>query len=111
MALEYDLLRFVPITHFLGGLEVRRISTVQILEDAILIFETSILPLRGALLNRRKTAGLLLCAGRCGCHNPRKGLGRGLCRCCCPRQHVERDVVRVGGVGVPIGRGVAIVVG
>jgi len=44
VALEQNLLGLVPVSALLGILQVRAMTSVQILEDAVLVLETSICP-------------------------------------------------------------------
>lgn len=54
MTLENNLLRLVPVAHLLGALEVGGESAVEILENTILVLETSVGPLGGAILHGGK---------------------------------------------------------
>lgn len=51
VTLEDDLLGLVPVAHPLRALEVDGVSSVQILKDAILVSETAVRSLRGAVLD------------------------------------------------------------
>lgn len=55
MALEDDLLGLVPIAHLLCAREVGRVSAVKVLENAILVPQTSVRSLRGAILDGGQT--------------------------------------------------------
>lgn len=56
VALEDNLLRLVPIAHLLRALEVGRVSSVQILKDAILVLEAAVSPHRGGILDGGQTS-------------------------------------------------------
>lgn len=58
VALQYDLLRLVPVSHLLGGLEVGGEAAVEVLEDAVLISEPAICAFRRAFLDGREGSGL-----------------------------------------------------
>jgi len=51
VTLEDNLLGLVPVTHLPGALEVDGISVVKVLENAILVSQTSVCSLRGAVLD------------------------------------------------------------
>ena len=42
MALEQDLLGFVPVAHLFGVLQVGRVAAIEVLEDAVLVLETAV---------------------------------------------------------------------
>ena len=54
VALENDLLRLVPVAHLLRALEIGGVSSVEILENAVLVAETTVDTLRGAILDGRQ---------------------------------------------------------
>jgi hypothetical protein len=56
VTLEDNLLGLVPVAHLLRVLEVGRVSSVQILENAILVLETAVRPLRGAIVDSGQTS-------------------------------------------------------
>lgn len=55
VALEDNLLGLVPITHLLRALEVGGVSSVQVLENAVLVAEATVDTLRGAILDGRQS--------------------------------------------------------
>jgi len=62
MALRYHLLRLVPISILLRTLQIRAVVPVQILENTILVFQsTKVRPLgrRRRILDCGKSSGLL----------------------------------------------------
>lgn len=62
----------MPVAHLFRALEVRRESAVEILENTILVLETSVRPLGGSILHcgeaphgvPRETHGLAWCRSR-----------------------------------------------
>lgn len=54
VALEDNLLGLVPVAHLLRALEVGGVSSVKVLENAILVAETTVDTLRGAILDGRQ---------------------------------------------------------
>ena len=74
MTLEYDFLRLVPISIFHGALEIRTMVAVQVLEDAVLVLQASIRPLRRIVHGSQSSplglrwggGGRKACSSRCG---------------------------------------------
>jgi hypothetical protein len=59
MALVEDFLGLVPISIFLCTLQVCTVVTVEVLEDSVLVLQSTIVS-DGSILDRSKSSGLLL---------------------------------------------------
>jgi hypothetical protein len=59
VALEQDLLRLMPVAILLRALQVRPVVSIEVLEDAVLVLQASICPLRRSILHCGQSS--LLC--------------------------------------------------
>jgi hypothetical protein len=60
MALEQNLLRLVPIAVLLRALQVRAVVSVQVLEDAVLVFQAAVYSLWRRIVHCRQGPSLCL---------------------------------------------------